>query len=75
MKSGYKSEVKRALLLGITILAVAVVILFVKHNIQPRITPAEYVDSRLCANCHASIYETYKHTGMARPFYIGRINL
>jgi len=30
---------------------------------------AEYVDSRVCANCHAKIYETYQHTGMARSFY------
>ena len=32
-------------------------------------TSAEYVDSRLCANCHPKIYETYQRTGMARSFY------
>lgn len=28
-----------------------------------------YIDSRSCATCHAGIYETYRHTGMARAFY------
>jgi len=31
--------------------------------------PTDYVDSRLCAQCHARIYEAYQRTGMARSFY------
>jgi tetratricopeptide (TPR) repeat protein len=27
-----------------------------------------YINSRVCANCHAEIYEHYRHTGMARAF-------
>ena len=39
-----------------------------------RTKPAEhlsnsYVNARLCAGCHQGIYETYRHTGMARAFY------
>jgi tetratricopeptide (TPR) repeat protein len=30
--------------------------------------PAEYVDARLCAGCHAAIAQTYARTGMARSF-------
>jgi len=29
----------------------------------------DYVDSRLCAQCHAYIYAAYQRTGMARSFY------
>ena len=29
----------------------------------------EYVHARVCASCHQGIYETYRHTGMARAFY------
>lgn len=29
----------------------------------------EYIDSKLCAGCHAQIYKTYRRTGMARSFY------
>jgi len=29
----------------------------------------EYVNPRVCAACHAGIYQTYRHTGMARAFY------
>jgi tetratricopeptide (TPR) repeat protein len=29
-----------------------------------------YVKADVCANCHAEIYRTYRHTGMARAFYI-----
>jgi tetratricopeptide (TPR) repeat protein len=32
-------------------------------------TDAGYVDSSACAACHARIYETYQHTGMARSFF------
>ncbi|HEX6894032.1 MAG TPA: tetratricopeptide repeat protein [Bryobacteraceae bacterium] len=32
-------------------------------------SPAEYVDSRVCATCHAKIYATYQRTAMARSFY------
>ncbi|HLG95214.1 MAG TPA: tetratricopeptide repeat protein [Bryobacteraceae bacterium] len=28
-----------------------------------------YVDSRVCADCHAQISETYRRSGMARSFY------
>ncbi|HYA16237.1 MAG TPA: tetratricopeptide repeat protein [Bryobacteraceae bacterium] len=28
-----------------------------------------YVDSAICATCHARQWETYRHTGMARSFY------
>src|ERR1700683_3033719 len=28
-----------------------------------------FVDSKVCIGCHASVYETYRHTGMARSFY------
>jgi predicted CXXCH cytochrome family protein len=28
-----------------------------------------FVDPKLCAGCHAAIFETYRHTGMARAFY------
>ena len=31
--------------------------------------PADYVDTRLCAQCHAKIYEAYQRTGMARSLY------
>jgi tetratricopeptide (TPR) repeat protein len=31
--------------------------------------PADYVDSRLCAQCHANIYAAYQRTAMARSFY------
>ncbi|MBV9505470.1 MAG: hypothetical protein JO323_10775, partial [Acidobacteriia bacterium] len=30
---------------------------------------AHYIDSSLCAGCHASIWATYRRTGMARSFY------
>ena len=33
-----------------------------------RAGPADYVDSRTCASCHAKIDETYQRTGMARSF-------
>ena len=29
----------------------------------------EYVDSRICADCHTEIAESYSKTGMARSFY------
>jgi tetratricopeptide (TPR) repeat protein len=29
----------------------------------------QYVNARVCATCHAEIYQTYRHTGMARAFY------
>lgn len=29
----------------------------------------QYVNARVCAACHQGIYETYRHTGMARAFY------
>jgi predicted CXXCH cytochrome family protein len=32
-------------------------------------TKDEFVDSKLCIGCHASVYETYRHTGMAKAFY------
>jgi predicted CXXCH cytochrome family protein len=28
-----------------------------------------YVDPALCAGCHPNVWETYRHTGMARSFY------
>jgi tetratricopeptide (TPR) repeat protein len=31
--------------------------------------PNAYVDPKLCASCHAGIWETYRKTGMARSFY------
>src|SRR5579872_102034 len=31
--------------------------------------PAGYVDSKVCAACHQSIWETYQRTGMGRSFY------
>src|SRR5438105_3042274 len=30
---------------------------------------SSYVNPRLCAGCHASHWETFRHTGMARSFY------
>jgi tetratricopeptide (TPR) repeat protein len=35
---------------------------------QPR-ADGQYVNARTCAACHAVIYQTYRHTGMARAFY------
>ncbi|HEY4085291.1 MAG TPA: tetratricopeptide repeat protein [Bryobacteraceae bacterium] len=32
-------------------------------------TQNEYVDSRICADCHGDIARTYSETGMARSFY------
>jgi tetratricopeptide (TPR) repeat protein len=32
-------------------------------------TTDEFADSKLCVGCHAGIYETYRHTGMAKSFY------
>src|SRR5580658_3779262 len=32
-------------------------------------TKDEFVDSKLCVGCHASVYEAYRHTGMAKSFY------
>jgi tetratricopeptide (TPR) repeat protein len=32
-------------------------------------TKDEFVDPKLCIGCHAAIYDTYRHTGMARSFY------
>ncbi|MFN7922794.1 MAG: tetratricopeptide repeat protein [Bryobacteraceae bacterium] len=32
-------------------------------------TPAQYVDSKLCAGCHAEIARTYRRTGMGRAFF------
>ncbi len=29
----------------------------------------QYVNDRVCAGCHTEIYQTYRHTGMARAFY------
>jgi hypothetical protein len=29
----------------------------------------QYVAGRVCASCHAEIYQTYRKTGMARAFY------
>jgi Flp pilus assembly protein TadD len=29
----------------------------------------EYVDARICADCHSGIAQTYSNTGMARSFY------
>src|SRR5579862_7581988 len=31
--------------------------------------PNRYVSSRVCAGCHAEVYERYRRTGMARAFY------
>src|SRR5271170_2817989 len=45
------------------------VIFSASHSSRAAESPSDYVDSRLCANCHASIYETYRRTGMARSFY------
>ena len=28
-----------------------------------------FIDSKVCAQCHAAIWETYRRTGMARSFY------
>jgi len=56
-----------AVLAGI-VLTVAV-IFSASHSSRAADGPSDYVDSRLCANCHASIYETYGRTGMARSFY------
>jgi predicted CXXCH cytochrome family protein len=32
-------------------------------------TKDEFADPKLCIGCHAGIYDTYRHTGMARSFY------
>ena len=32
-------------------------------------TKEEFADPKLCIGCHAGIYETYSHTGMAKSFY------
>ena len=37
-----------------------------QHRSHP---DAGYVDPGLCADCHADIAQTYRHTGMARAFY------
>jgi predicted CXXCH cytochrome family protein len=29
----------------------------------------EFVDSKLCIGCHASVYDTFRHTGMGKSFY------
>src|SRR5205823_1220737 len=40
-----------------------------RHNSPPEESQAQYVDSRLCIQCHSKVYETYSRTGMARSFY------
>ena len=32
-------------------------------------TRSDFVDSKLCVGCHASVYQTYLQTGMAKSFY------
>ncbi len=39
------------------------------HSSRAADSQSDYVDSRLCASCHANVYETYRRTGMARSFY------
>ena len=36
---------------------------------QPTQASNRYVKSDVCASCHPDVYETYRHTGMARAFY------
>src|SRR5271170_732259 len=36
---------------------------------QPVRDSNTYVNARVCASCHAGVYESYRHTGMARSFY------
>jgi tetratricopeptide (TPR) repeat protein len=36
---------------------------------QRRPGPSEYVDARVCANCHRQIADDYAKTGMGRSFY------
>jgi predicted CXXCH cytochrome family protein len=36
---------------------------------QPVEASNHYVKSDVCASCHADVYQTYQHTGMARAFY------
>lgn len=48
----------------------AAVFFWWKRPLQPAgQTEAAYVDSKLCAGCHAEIAKTYRATGMARSFY------
>src|ERR1700677_4439224 len=32
-------------------------------------TKDEFADSKLCIGCHTGVYDTYRHTGMAKSFY------
>ncbi len=36
---------------------------------QTALATNRYVNPSTCVSCHADVYETYRHTGMARAFY------
>ena len=51
-------------------LAAVLTIAILPFSGSPQSVPGpDYVNSRLCAECHPKIYESYQRTGMARSFY------
>jgi predicted CXXCH cytochrome family protein len=57
----------------VAVLAAAVILYSSRAQRERQDTPVvttipAYVDSSQCASCHATIYETFRHTGMGRSF-------
>lgn len=64
---------RKVALAPIGLVGVWVGILCVLQNARPTLvqaqSKAEYVDSSICASCHADIAATYQQTGMGRSFH------
>lgn len=68
-------------ILAIVLSLAAAIVIFIRLDPKKSISPATfngtthsqvatgYVDSQVCATCHAQIAKTYRKTGMARSFY------
>jgi hypothetical protein len=76
MRRQLNSEWRRAALVLPGLAGVCVAIMCILYGSRPapvRAQPkAEYVDSSICAGCHADIAATYRQTGMGRSFH--RVN-
>jgi hypothetical protein len=70
------SQSRRAALVLLGLGAVCVAIMCILYGARPARAQAqpkaEYVDSSICAGCHADIAATYRQSGMGRSFH--RVN-
>ena len=75
-KRQFKSQWRRAAVALFGIVSGCVAVLYLPYGARPAPvhaeSKAEYVDSALCAKCHADVAATFRQTGMGRSFH--RVN-